>query len=151
MNSVNYLEILIVKRVILTVNFNINLLKLNERELFSEFFDNLLTHGFLPKITFPTRFTRNNGTLIYNLFCKFSHTALDTKSGIFINKLSDHQSYFTNIQPIANTHKPIHIHTSSELSLHKTNIAVFNSNIDQKLNHNILSDPNINYNIPYST
>ena len=42
-----------------------NLLKIKERELFSEFLDNLLAHSIIPKITFPTRFTRTNGTTYF--------------------------------------------------------------------------------------
>ena len=37
--------------VLLAGDFNINLLKLNENETCSEFFDSLLAHSFLPQIT----------------------------------------------------------------------------------------------------
>ena len=37
--------------VIISGDFNINLLKIKERELFSEFLDNLLAHSLIPKIT----------------------------------------------------------------------------------------------------
>ena len=40
------------KEVIITGDFNINLLKINEKEIFCDF----------PKITFPTRFSRTTST-----------------------------------------------------------------------------------------
>ena len=54
--------------LILAGDFNINLLKLNENELYSNFFDTLKSHSLYPLITLPTRFTRITGTLIANLF-----------------------------------------------------------------------------------
>ena len=37
-------------------DFNINLLQINEREKFEDFFDLMCTNSFYPKITLPTRF-----------------------------------------------------------------------------------------------
>ena len=54
--------------VLLAGDFNINLLKLNENETCSEFFDSLLAHSFLPQITVPTRFGQFSHTLIDNFF-----------------------------------------------------------------------------------
>ena len=36
-------------------DFNIDLLKIHEKRLYSEYFDNLLSEGFHPKISLPTR------------------------------------------------------------------------------------------------
>ena len=49
-------------------DFNINLLKLNENDTYSSFFDTLISHILYPMITLPTRFTRTNGILIHNFF-----------------------------------------------------------------------------------
>ncbi len=57
----------------ITSDFNIDLLKLNEKEVFSEFFDSLTENSFYPKITLPNRFSNKHGTLIDNLFCKLNH------------------------------------------------------------------------------
>ena len=54
-------------QLILAGDFNINLLKLNDNEIYSNFFDTLVSHSLYPQITLPTRFTRTNGTLIDNL------------------------------------------------------------------------------------
>ncbi len=55
-------------------------------------FDLLISHGFYPKITLPTRLSKKHGTLIDNLFCKLTEAIIDTIFGILI-KFSDHQPY----------------------------------------------------------
>ena len=47
--------------LIIAGDFNINLLKINEIEVNSNFFDTLISHSLYPQITLPTRFTRTNG------------------------------------------------------------------------------------------
>jgi exonuclease III len=49
---------------IITGDFNIDLLKINEKEVFSDFFDVMTENSFYPKITLPTRFSNKHGTLI---------------------------------------------------------------------------------------
>ena len=78
--------------IVIAGDFNINLLKLNENEMFSSFFDMLISHSFYPQITLPTRFTRTTGTLIDNLFCRL-HESIHT-AGILTKRFSDHQPYF---------------------------------------------------------
>jgi exonuclease III len=69
---------------IITGELNIDLLKINEREVFSDFFDTLTENSFYPKITFPTRFSNKHGTLLDNFFCKLTDSTLNTTSGILI-------------------------------------------------------------------
>ena len=52
--------------LILAGDLYINVFKLNENELYSNFFDTLISHSLYPLITLPTRFTRITGTLIDN-------------------------------------------------------------------------------------
>ena len=78
-------------------DFNINLFKINDNKVYSNFFDTLISHSLYPQITLPTRFTRTNGTLIDNFFCKLNKTILESKTGILTNKLSDHQPYFMSL------------------------------------------------------
>ena len=80
--------------LILAGDFNINLLKLNDNEIYSNFFDTLVSHSHYPQITLPTRFTRTNGTLIDNFFCKLSKYTLESTAGILTKQFSDHQPYF---------------------------------------------------------
>ncbi len=80
---------------IIAGDFNLDLLKLNEKNVINDYFDMLTSNSFYPKITLPTRLTNNHGTLIDNFFCKLTEHTLDTFSGILIRKFSDHQPYFT--------------------------------------------------------
>ena len=134
--------------VIITGDFNINLLKIYERELFSEFLDTLVTHSFIPKITFPTRLTQTAGTLIDNLFCKLTLQITDMKPGIFIKQFSDHQPYFI-VTNISTTRVPqpkyITIREQDDHCLAKVNTELINSNIMTKMDLDLRSDPNSNY------
>ena len=56
--------------VIIGGDFNIDLLKINEKPIFNEYFHLLISHGFIPKITLPTRLSEKSGTLIDNFLCK---------------------------------------------------------------------------------
>ncbi len=60
--------------VIITGDFNSDLLKINEKQVFSEYFDMLTNHSFYPKITLPTRLSNKHGTLIDNFLSKLTET-----------------------------------------------------------------------------
>ncbi len=70
--------------IIIIGDFNIDLLKINGKHVFSEFFDMLKNHSFYPKITLPTRLSNIHLTLIDNFICKLTETTIDTTSGIMI-------------------------------------------------------------------
>ena len=81
--------------LILAGDYNINMLKINEQEHCSRFFDMLTSFSlFPPQITLPTRFTTCNGTLIDNFFCNLTKYILESTAGILIKKFSDHQPHF---------------------------------------------------------
>ena len=67
---------------------------LNENDMFSSFFDTVISHSLYPQITLPTRFTRTTGTLIDNLFCRLHKPILENTAGILTKRFSDHQPYF---------------------------------------------------------
>ena len=52
-------------------DMNIDLLKINERNIFTEYFDSMVSHGFSPCITLPPRFSKRSATLIDNFVLKF--------------------------------------------------------------------------------
>ena len=81
------------KDVILTGDFNIDLLKIKSKIVFQEYLDSLLTNGFLPKIIYPTRFFERGGTLIDNFFCKLNSPSTG-EAGILLQNISDHLPYF---------------------------------------------------------
>ena len=74
-------------------DFNIDLLRIHKKHNHSNFFDTVLSAGFLPKITLPTRITDTSNTLIDNILAN----VIDDRhiSGIMFNKISDHQPLFT--------------------------------------------------------
>lgn len=80
--------------VIIAGDYNIDLLKFRETNKVNEYFNTIIANGFIPKITFPTRLTASNGTLIDNFLVKISKHFSETKSGILISDLSDHLPYF---------------------------------------------------------
>ena len=74
-------------------DFNINLLKIHSKPHYNTFFENMLSSGFYPKITLPTRICNTKGTIIDNIHS--NETDCYDNSGIFINPISDHQTIFT--------------------------------------------------------
>ena len=95
------------KNVVLTGDFNIDLLKVNEREKYAEFFDLLITLGFLPKITFPTRFAKKSASLIDQIFVKdkgFNNHK--SHSGILHSPISDHYAAFSSLSLKKNSDFP---------------------------------------------
>ena len=87
--------------IIIAGDFNINLLKLNENDMFSSFFDTVISHSLYPQITLPTRFTRTTGTLIDNLFRRLH--ILENTAGILTKQCSDHQPYYMIMHNTENT------------------------------------------------
>ena len=69
-------------------DWNINLLKINERPAFSDFLDLMLNKGLCPKITFPTRFLTHSASLLDNIFCKISLKNISKKKHLIPNMLN---------------------------------------------------------------
>ena len=128
--------------IIVTGDFNINLLKIKERPIFSEFFDILTSNSYLPKITLPTRFADATGTLIDIFLCRITNITASIKAGILTNKLSDHQPYFIFINTkISKLHSPKCI----KIRIQKFKNQIEASNIYRELDQNELANPNDNY------
>ena len=136
--------------VIIAGDYNIYLLKIREKDIFNDFFESIISTSFFPKITLPTRFSGQKGTLIDNFICKISETLLDSLSGILIKNFSDHQPYFLCLKTIKHKKPP------TEIKLVKDQSALFTqkiledikiTNIIGKLNSGANADPNANYNI----
>ena len=134
--------------VIFAGDFNINLLKIQEREKIQEYFDLMTTHNFLPQITLPTRFSKRNGTLIDQIFCKFAGKTTTAISGILMNKISDHLPCFSSIN-IKKTKKTkpkyinVTVNTPGAINAFKDEIG--NMIGDTLFENSLLTDPNINY------
>ena len=86
-------------------DYNIDLLKIDNREKYQEYFDLFVTNAFLPNIVLPTRFSRRNATLIDQLFSKSPSPTTHNVSGILLNNMSDHLPFFTCLDICNRTHK----------------------------------------------
>ena len=134
--------------IVLTGDFNINLLKINTRDIFTEFFDTLTSHSFFPTITFPTRFSNRNGTLIDIFFCKLTEASISSLSGIIINQFSDHHPYFISMNIMKHKHtlpKFIKVRNNSKSALNNFYNEIAGINILDQLDTNPLANPNENY------
>ena len=139
------------KNIVISGDFNIDLLKLNQRDKYSEFFDLMLSSGFLPKITLPTRFARKSASLIDQIFVKNNDLVQnqDSKSGIIHSSISDHYAAFTSLsfRHLAKSTKWVTVHKQDESSLLKFSEAIRRSDLLSKINHNIQEDPSRTYDV----
>ena len=87
--------------LIVTVDFNINLLQVNmcNKEHYGDFLDLMLGHSWFPKITLPTRTAENSCSLIDNIFATLSPNYVSSQEGIIHSRISDHHPYFLSICP----------------------------------------------------
>ena len=128
-------------------DMNIYLLKINERNIFSEYFDSMLSHGFSTCITLPTRFFKRSATLIDNFLIKFPEKYNDTSSGILFSAISDHLPYFVCLS-IKNSIKQLT--RNIEIKPTGESLNNFRHEINNGEMYNLL-DPNNNYNIIHNT
>ncbi|ELU12238.1 hypothetical protein CAPTEDRAFT_199780 [Capitella teleta] len=134
--------------IILTGDFNFDLLKLHHNDTITQFYNSITSLGFDPQITLPTRTTDTSHTLIDNIFTN-SFTTSSPISGILTSPISDHQLCFIrfNVKNLNLNNKYITIknrpHNLHELI--KTDLQ--NMNIMQQMDHNPDTDPSHNYTI----
>ena len=130
-------------------DFNINLLQINEREKFSEFFDMMCTNSFFPKITLPTRYGTHSCSLIDQMFCKVPHQQeIDISSSIIISRISDHFPCIVNLRTPGEGRKQeklIYTRIINDSAINDFHEELSRLDIPSRLNANLLSDPNIDY------
>ena len=135
--------------VLIAGDFNIDLLKVHEKPAFSNYFDTIISHSFFPKITLPTRFSARNGTLIDNFVFKLSNRLSKSQSGILVNK--NHLPYFISVDNIIikqrNTKQFIQIKKQSPADVLNCKAELSHADFNNRLDQNINSDPNNNYNL----
>ncbi len=134
---------------LITGVFNLDLFKLNENNVISEYFDMCTSNSFYPTITLPTRLTNNHGTLIDNFFCKLTEHTLDTLLGILIRHFSNHQPYFTILNSLqTQKHSPKYIIMTKQdpQSILNFEQETVKSLLQERLETKLDMDPNINLN-----
>ena len=124
-------------------DYNIDLLKVKRFQFNEEYFDSILTAGYIPTITLPTRLSENS-TLIDNVLTN-NVSNNGTKAFILNIHISDHQPImlFTNDQTPAAKTQVITIRTNSDESKHRFRTYFHDKNVIDKLDL-INPDPNTN-------
>ena len=133
---------------VISGDFNINLLEINDRLKYQEFFDLMITQGFFPKIVFPTRFSKTRGTLIDQLFCKLSNATQKCKSGIIHSCMSDHLPYFTCIdinKSVNEVPRYVKITPNDETSINNFRDHIANSLLSDPIPNDVSLNPNDSY------
>ena len=142
--------------VIIAGDYNIDLLKINDKPMFSDYFDAITSLSFFPKITLPTRFTDTNCTLIDNFICKLSNRISQSTAGILISQISDHLPYFIsldNVNVSSNNSFPKYVQIKRRRAQDIANFRdeIANANICNKLDLSSVADSNKNYDILQQT
>ncbi len=78
--------------IILCADFNVNFMNFDNHTLTNDLLNTLISHGFLPMITLPTRITERSATLIDNIFTNKKQSFYD--SGLILSSISDHLPVF---------------------------------------------------------
>ena len=133
--------------VYLCGDFNIDLLKLNVKDHYHTFFNNLIAAGYFPRISLPTRITNHSATLLDNIF---TNELGSHQSGILVNNISDHQMIYTyNTTQIKSTSTSskefIEVETNNRQAMDRFLIQLRECNIMEKLNLDNNANPNNNF------
>ena len=131
-------------------DFNINLLDINSNNHVSEYFESICSVGFFPRITLPTRIQPPSFSLIDNILASNIDETADASSGLLINDLSDHKIILTfhrNNSYIEKVNKFIDIEKRDEHSMSKFVNELISLDIYEKLDKQLNSDPNNNFEI----
>ena len=137
------------KNVFLTGDFNLDLIKANERDIYGEFLDLLLSLGLAPKISYPTRLAKYSASLLDLIFIKTDNNLLTkSKNGIMHSSLSDHFGCFTFLEILVKKiiqPKFIEIQNEDEHSIKLLTESLANSNLNVIIGRDVTTDPNITY------
>ena len=136
--------------VIIAGDFNIDLLKINEKDIVNTYFESITSLSYFPQITLPTRLSQRRGTLIDNFLLKFSNFCKSPTSGIITSNISDHFPYFISLDYVK-VYKPnpkyICIRTKEPNSQQKFLQDIKSSHLYDKLDKNPTANPTENYQI----
>ena len=90
------------KKLVLTGDFNINVLDFNESKMVQSFVNLMFWHGLFPTINKPTRVIRNTATAIDHTITNSVRNA-EFKSGIIKTDISNHFHIFFIFRCVADT------------------------------------------------
>ena len=136
--------------VLITGDFNIDLLQINERTEIQKYFDLFVTCGLFPRITLPTRMAAKNAYLIDQLFCKVKNPSQHIISCIIKTDVSDHFPYFSVLDiPKKINHQPINVQINNN---DENSFRMFCNDVSHKFDQiswtrDLFDDPNDNHDI----
>ena len=78
------------------------MLKIRTHQLYEQFYDDIVSNRFFPKITLPTRVdvNLNTATLIDQIYVKLTDRNNSSLSGILESDISDHYPVFAFVYPV---------------------------------------------------
>ena len=134
---------------IITWDFNIDLLPINELSEFQKYCDLSVTHGLFPNITVPTRFCKSSCSLIDQMFCKLEEPKHHLSSCVVKSCISDHFPYISVFDilkknPTKHTPKYVQINCSDESSFEAFHSEVKSRIESFDMDRDLFSDPNEN-------
>ena len=135
---------------IIVGDFNIDLLKVGERQKYAEYLDLFQTNSFYPKLILPTRFSSKSCTLIDQIFCKTTNATRSASANMIISDISDHLPYYISIKKLKSNQsnmKYIKVRQNSIKAMQGFCDALDKANIINAFNSDLTLDPNVNYNI----
>ena len=124
-------------------DYNIDLLEVKTNNHYFEYFDEVLSQSFIPRITLPTE---QSSTLIDNIYT--NNIDERESSGILLNQISDHQMIFTlleNFSYVTQAPKFVEIQTNDPESIQSFVNELDELNIYNHLQTAIDSSPDVNY------
>ncbi len=136
------------RRAYVCCDTNINLLLIHENNHYNTFYDNVTAQGFMPQITLPTRLSDTCDTLIDNIFTNSFDK--QHKNCVLTRKISDHQMTCcilpkNTIKQMSKVY--VEVETINQHTMGKLKEDLIKNDIYATLDHNILSNPNNNYEI----
>ena len=129
-------------------DFNIDVLKIHTNSSFNTFFENVISQGFYPTITRPTRLSENSNTLIDNIFT--NNLGNKHISGILTSSIADHFINFYILegdQLMSHNSRCIEIQSRTANSIQNFKKCISKADIISKIDTSISANPNTNYNI----
>ena len=128
-------------------DYNVDLLRVNNTQFNDDYFHNILSAGYIPKVTLPTRLSESS-TLIDDVFT--TNLNSDLSAYILHIHISDHQPVvlFTNDDIPPTRSKYITIRANTDDRKDNLSQCFHNKRIFDQLDNDIhVTDPNYNYEI----
>ena len=129
-------------------DYNIDLLKVTERQKYQDHLDQFTGNSYFPAITLPTRFSRHSCTLIDQIFYKLNADYSTNMSGIILSCISDHLPNFIILDCLRRkTCVPKYKYKTdmSQIQIDKFVETVRTDISNANFNHDMFQDPSANY------